>query len=217
MASSWRVVLVEPANPLNIGFVARAMRASGIRDLAVVSRSFTAIPAEAHVTGVSAPDILSGARVVADLASALRGCASAVAFSRRPSALKQDEFTLPDRPALGGRTALVFGRESSGLTREETAQCRYLARIPNQNGVSLNLGQAVAVALFALTAKGAARRTEEKAASMDRLSALWEFVEPRLAKSTPARRRRVRQLFFQMHLDDPGASLLFSIMKELSK
>ena len=221
MTPELRVVLVEPENPLNIGFVARAMRASGIEELVIVAPAWKTMPAEAFVTGVSAPDILNGARVVADLAGALRGCASAVAFSRRPSALKQEEFSLPDVPALPGRTALVFGRESAGLTREETAQCRYLARIPNKNGVSLNLGQAVAVALFSLTASAGPKRKEAgERASMDRILALWDFVQPKLARAprfTPARQRRVRQLLLQLNLDDPAASLLFSVIKEITR
>jgi len=223
MASGWRVVLVEPENPLNIGFVARAMRASGVAELVVVSAAWKKIPAEAYVTGTSAPEILNEARVVPDLASALRGCGAAVAFSRRRSALKQEEFVLPDAPGLPPGTALVFGRESKGLTREETAQCGYLARIPNQNGVSLNLGQAVAVALFSLTATTATNgdnKEKPRTASMDRLMAMWDYVVPKLAASprfTEKRLRRVKQMFFQLHLDDPSASLLFSVMKNLAK
>ncbi len=216
-----RVVLVEPENPLNIGFVARAMRASGVKDLVIVSPTSTAMPAEAFVTGVSAPEILNGARFVPDLASAFKGCDAAVAFSRRPSALKQEEFTLPSVPLLPPKTALVFGRESAGLTREETAQCRWLARIPNKNGVSLNLGQAVAVALFALTAPEApAKSARTEGASLERLNALWDLIEPKLEKAprfTKSRRLRVRQTIYQMNLDGPGASLLMSVLKEISR
>lgn len=216
-----RVVLVEPENPLNVGFVARAMRASGLGDLVIVGAKWREVPAEAFVTGVSAPEVLKGAALVPVLADALRGCDGAVAFSRRPSALKQKEFVLPDAPSLPGKTALVFGRESSGLTREETAQCPYLARIPCRNGVSLNLGQAVAVALFALTAKGGtAKPVAAEAASMDRLLTLWDFLEPRLKKAprfTAPRLRRARQLIYGLGLDDPGASLLISVMKEIAR
>lgn len=216
-----RVVLVEPENPLNIGFVARAMRASGVKDLVIVGAAARSMSAEAFVTGVSAPEILNSARFVADLPAALSGCDASVAFSRRPSALKQDEFTLPAAPALPPKTALVFGRESKGLTREETAQCRYLARIPNKNGVSLNLGQAVAVALFALSpAEEAKPAADAERASQERLNALWELVEPRLLRTprfNAARRLRARQMIQRLRLDGPDASLLMSVMKELSR
>ena len=150
-----RVVLVEPENPLNVGFVARAMRAFGATDLVVAASEWKGMPAGARVTGLCASEILDAVRFEKDLACALSGCDTAIAFSRRPTALRQDEFTLPAIPeslSLKGRTALVFGRESKGLSRAEAALCPYLARIPCASGLSLNLGQAVAVALFSLTA-----------------------------------------------------------------
>ncbi|MBI2787402.1 MAG: RNA methyltransferase [Elusimicrobia bacterium] len=223
-----RVVLVGPENPLNVGFVARAMKAFGAKDLVIAGSPWKALPAEARVTGVSAPEVLDGVRFAEDLAGALRGCATAIAFSRRPTDLRQDEFTLPGIPAslnLAGRTALVFGRESKGLTRAETALCPYLARIPCQNGVSLNLGQAVAVALFSLTATDRTATdgvSSERAAtaSLERMTAMWEFVHPKLAASprlSEERQRRMRQMLFRLHLNDDDFDMLFSIMKGLAK
>ena len=218
-----RVVLVEPENPLNVGFVARAMRAFGVEELVVVSSPLTSMPAEAHVTGVCAPGILGGARFVKDLGAALRGCETAIAFSRRPTELRQEEFTLPNIPAdlsLKGRVALVFGRESTGLTRAETAQCPRLARIPSQNGVSLNLGQAVAVGLFSLTAKDGEHTEKAPTASLDRMLALWDYVHPKLAASprfTKVKLQRVRQVLYRLNLDDTDFDVLFSVMKNLAK
>ncbi len=221
-----RVVLVGPENPLNVGFVARAMKAFGVKDLVIAASPWKTVPAEARVTGVSAPEILDGVRFEKDLARALRGCATAIAFSRRPTDLRQDEFTLPGIPAslnLAGRTALVFGRESKGLTRAETALCPYLARIPCQNGVSLNLGQAVAVALFSLTdrtATGGVSSERAATASLERMTAMWEFIHPKLAASprlSEERKQRMRQMLFRLHLNDDDFDMLFSIMKGLAK
>lgn len=218
-----RVVLVEPENPLNVGFVARAMRAFGVSDLVIASSAWKKMPAEAGVTGNCAPEILAAARFEPGLEGALRGCATAIAFSRRPTALRQDEFTLPGIPAsvnLEGKAALVFGRESKGLTRAEAALCPFLARIPCQNGVSLNLGQAVSVALFALTATDRGLPERPATASMDRMAALWDFVHPKLAASprfTEVKQRRIRQMFYRMNLNDEDLDTMFSVMKSLSK
>lgn len=218
-----RVVLVEPENPLNVGFVARAMRAFGVSDLVIASSAWKKMPAEAGVTGACAPEILDAVRFEEDLAGALRGCATAIAFSRRPTALRQDEFTLPGIPSsvnLEGKAALVFGRESKGLTRAEAALCPYLARIPCKNGVSLNLGQAVAVALFALTATDREHTEKAPTASMDRMTALWDFVRSKLAASprfTQARQQRIRQVLHRMKLNDEDLDTMFSVMKSLSK
>ncbi|MEK7234553.1 MAG: RNA methyltransferase [Elusimicrobiota bacterium] len=220
---AFRVVLVDPENPLNVGFVARAMRAFGVADLVVASSPWKSLPAEARVTGVCAPDILDGILFEKELSGALRGCDTAIAFSRRPTALRQDEFTLPAVPAslnLEGCTALVFGRESAGLSRADSALCPHLARIPCQNGVSLNLGQAVAVALFSLTASTQGELpVKPPVASLDRMMALWDYVQPRLAASsriTEVRQRRIRQMLYRLRLDDPDFDLLFSVMKNLA-
>lgn len=50
----------------------------------------------------------------------------------------------------GGPLALVFGRESQGLSREETFACTQVVRIPLPGPMqSLNLSHAVAIALYA--------------------------------------------------------------------
>lgn len=226
-AASCRIVLVGPENPRNVGFAARAMLAFGTSELVIAGVSWKEIPAESRKTGVAAPEILDAARFEPDLAAALRGCATAVAFSRRPTTLRQEEFTLPSvPPGLGaeGRTALVFGRESNGLTREELALCPFLARIPAQKGVSLNLGQAVAVGLFALTAaapKGAADPKKARpAATVDQLLGLWNFLEPKLGAAprfTAARLQRIRQMLYRLRLDDEDFDLLFAVMSELAR
>jgi tRNA/rRNA methyltransferase len=226
-AASCRVVLVGPENPRNVGFAARAMLAFGASELVLVATPWTSVPPEARKTGVAAPEILDAARFTPALSDALRGCETAIAFSRRPTTLRQAEFVLPVVPAgLGasGRTALVFGRESNGLTKEESALCPHLARIPGREGVSLNLGQAVAVALFALTAPATRAPVDAKklrpAVAVDRMLGLWDFLEPRLSAAprfTPARLQRVRQMLYRLALDDEDFDLLFAVMSELDR
>lgn len=221
-AAAIRVILVAPENPKNVGFVARAMRVFGTADLVIAKSLWKTLPAEAWVTGARAAAILDKVRLAPKIETALRGCRTAIAFSRRPSDLRQSKFILPAVPAFlgAGRVALVFGRESSGLTREESALCPYLARIPCSSGLSLNLGQAVSVALFSLTCpQGAASAgPAPAAASMDKMGALWKFLEPRLSPLphfNAERLRRARQMLFRMALDDQDVDVLFAVMKGL--
>jgi tRNA/rRNA methyltransferase len=226
-AAACRVVLVGPENPRNVGFAARAMLCFGASELVLVGTPWKIIPAEARKTGVAAPQILDAARFEPDLQSALRGCRTAVAFSRRPTTLRQQEFVLPEAPAglvSAGTTALVFGRESNGLTREESALCPFLARIPCRDGVSLNLGQAVAVALFSLTAPAARSEIDPKKfrpeVAVDRMLGLWDFLEPKLSAAprfTGARLQRIRQMLYRLRLDDEDFDLLFAVMSELAR
>jgi len=73
---------------------------------------------------------------------------------------EQHVLPLPDLPALvrdelnrGGRIAMVFGPEKHGLTREDLSYCHVLVEIPtDRKQPSMNLGQAVAVCLYELTA-----------------------------------------------------------------
>jgi tRNA/rRNA methyltransferase len=229
-AAACRIVLVGPENPRNVGFAARAMLAFGASDLVLAAAPWKTVPEEARRTGVAAPGILDAARFEPTLAGALRGCATAIAFSRRPTTLRQAEFVLPGVPpalaaaAAQGRTALVFGRESNGLTREESALCPSLARIPCRAGVSLNLGQAVAVALFALTSPAGRAEADPKklrpGVSVDRLLGLWDFLEPKLAAAprfTEGRLQRIRQMLYRLSLDDEDFDLLFAVMSELAR
>jgi TrmH family RNA methyltransferase len=226
-AAACRVVLVGPENPRNVGFAARAMLCFGASELILVGAPWKSIPEEARKTGVAAPEILDAARFEPSLSGALRGCEAAIAFSRRPTTLRQAQFILPDAPpALGaaGRTALVFGRESNGLTRAESALCPHLARIPCRGGVSLNLGQAVAVALFSLTAQapraGVDPRKLRPAVTVDRMLGLWDFLEPKLSAAprfTAARLQRIRQMLYRLDLDDEDFDLLFAVMSELAR
>ncbi|OGS37960.1 MAG: hypothetical protein A2506_04270 [Elusimicrobia bacterium RIFOXYD12_FULL_66_9] len=224
-APSYRVVLVGPENPLNVGFVARAMHCFGVCELVVAASAWESMPAEAHVTGACAAQILQKARFTPTLAAALRGCETAVAFSRRPTVLEQSEFSLPSAPSdlpRAGRVALVFGRESKGLTRAESALCPYLARIPCREGVSLNLGQAAAVALFSTPASSPEKTPSgsSQPVSLDRMLALWDFLEPRLAAAprfTEGRIQRIRQMLYRLSLRDADFDLLFAVMNELAR
>ncbi len=100
--------------------------------------------------------------------------------------------------------------------------CPNLARIPCRDGISLNLGQAVSVALFVLSSQPRAAKPARGPgpAPLDRLLSLWDYLEPRLAAAprfTKARRERVRQMLYRLAPADDDFSLLFAVMKELAR
>jgi tRNA/rRNA methyltransferase len=153
-----QVVLVSPRNPLNIGAAARAMANFGVTELRVVT-PFEGAWREAK-SAVEAEGILEAAREFASLAEAL-GDATLVLGTgtstyRRPD---QPHYFLPaagqvvaEEFARAGRVALVFGSEKHGLAREELSLCHAIVEIPTDPGQpSMNLGQAVAVCLYALS------------------------------------------------------------------
>jgi tRNA/rRNA methyltransferase len=156
------VVLVSPRNPLNIGAAARAMANFGFPRLSVVA------PFEAHWrearSAVGAPELLENAQQYPTLAEAISACTLVIGTGtltyRKP---EQRVVSLPDLPALiqpelaqSGRIALVFGPEKHGLTRDDLSLCHMLLEIPTDpRQPSMNLGQAVAVCLYELSARGA--------------------------------------------------------------
>ena len=151
-----RIVLVNPRNPLNIGAAARAMSNFGCTDLRLV-RPYDPSFLEAR-SAVGAADLLAHAQMHATLAEAVADCALIVgttAVGARevlhplhalPQAVPMLRAAMQSSPV-----ALLFGSEKTGLTKADLSHCHWLLRIPTQaENYSMNLGQAVAVCLYAL-------------------------------------------------------------------
>ena len=150
------IVLVEPEHPHNIGFCARAMRSYGQHDLRVVRHK--ELPRMAWDTAHASGEILDNAKVTATLAEAIADCGASVAFSRRVFDAVVPHIALPQIASYEGilreRVALVFGRESKGLSGEELEQCSVQCEIPVAGNMSLNIAQAVSVGLYELCRAG---------------------------------------------------------------
>lgn len=157
----WRVVLVRPRNPLNIGAAARAMANFGFRQLVVVA-PFEPTWQEARTAAVGGNAVIMSAIVVPSLSSALGDATFVIGTttaSRRN--LGREVLTLPELAARlrlekPGRTAaLVFGSERTGLSNDDMSHCHVLVRIPTAADCpSMNLGQAVAVCAYELARSG---------------------------------------------------------------
>lgn len=147
-----RIVLIQTSHPGNIGSAARAMKTMGLSELYLVNpKTFPDVQATAMSS--NATDILENAKVVETMQDALTDCQLVVGSSAR------HERTLPwdilgprvcgeqvVKQAKTGKVALVFGRESSGLTNDELALCHHLVHIPtNPDYSSLNVASAVQI------------------------------------------------------------------------
>ncbi|MDT0634362.1 RNA methyltransferase [Spectribacter hydrogenoxidans] len=149
-----RIVLVAPQHPGNIGAAARAMKAMGLADLALVAPDrFPHAAATARAAG--ADDVLAGARVVDHLDAALTDCTLVIGTSARSRRLPWPVVDAREAAyrtmSNGGPTAIVFGRERSGLTNEELDRCHVHLQIPcNPDFASLNLAAAVQLVCYEL-------------------------------------------------------------------
>ncbi len=147
------VILVEPELPENIGFCVRAMACMGLSKLVLVGTPRPDPESPAFRTATLGKDILANAREVTTLQEAFGEARTTIAFTRRPH--HKPLVALPHLAAESMQYeapwALVFGRESIGLTSPEVLSCDLACCIPtsHQTG-SFNLGQAVAIALATL-------------------------------------------------------------------
>jgi tRNA/rRNA methyltransferase len=154
--TDWRIVLVRPRNPLNIGAAARALANFGFRNLALVA-AHDSVWREAR-SGVGAGEVIQSAQAVSDLVEAVADCTLVVGtttgsrrtLDREPIPLTDFAERLGELPAHH-RAALLFGSEKTGLSNEHLSYCHLLVRIPTTaNCPSMNLGQAVAVCCYEL-------------------------------------------------------------------
>jgi len=146
-----RVVMINTSHPGKIGAAARVMKNMGLSRLYLVNpKQFPNYEATAMASG--ADDLLSRAVVCSSFAEALNGCHLVLGSTARERKL-QHEFIdgreaglLSAKESEQGEVALVFGRERTGLTNEETGLCHKLINIPtNPDYASLNVASAVQI------------------------------------------------------------------------
>ncbi|GAB6147612.1 RNA methyltransferase [Stetteria hydrogenophila] len=150
-----RLVLVGVEGEVNLGYIARLADNFDVDELVLVKPSASVEGALRFAAKAKAR--LEGALVASTLREALEGaslsaCTSAVAREDDVARVPADPRELASIAlAAGGTVAVVFGRESTGLTREEIAECDLLVTIPASEGYpTLNLSNAVAIVLYEL-------------------------------------------------------------------
>jgi tRNA/rRNA methyltransferase len=157
-SARFRVVLVEPEKEGNMGAIARSMKNFGLTDLHVVSPK-TPIGDEAYRYATHGKEILERAHIVENLSDALRGVDHVVATTavvgrstRNLLRIAIDPAQLASRLAeTTGLVALLFGRESSGLSNTELEQCDIIVSIPASEGYNvLNVATAASIIFYEL-------------------------------------------------------------------
>lgn len=142
-------ILVEPARAENIGAAARAIKTMGFNELWIINQP--KISKEAYWLAHQSGDILDNARHFESLEAALQEVDFSVATGARRR-LSRNIYLHPDQCAQQiqqkqgylRRAAMVFGRESSGLTTDEMGLCDIASTVPLAvEQPSLNLAQAV--------------------------------------------------------------------------
>jgi TrmH family RNA methyltransferase len=231
MLDRLRVVLVSARNPLNIGAAARAMSNFGVMRLRVVNPYDVAFREARSAVGAAA--LLESAEEFQSVADAVADCTLVVGTTALGSRelhhpLRQLAYgaRLIRRRLASGPVALLFGSEKYGLTNEDLSHCHWLMRIPTrkEHG-SMNLGQAVAVALYELVRDPRAASAKPEpikpaaAGDIDRLTALLlesleasGYTKPRTAKSTE---EKVRRLVRRLNLPARDIEIWLGIFRQI--
>ncbi|HID00434.1 MAG TPA: RNA methyltransferase [Piscirickettsiaceae bacterium] len=230
-----RIVLVSPSHPGNIGAVARAMKNMGLCQLVLVNPPDDWAGEQARVRATSALDVLQRAQVVESLETAIAPCTLVLGASARLRSSRWPQLPVDEAAALalsrsraGEQVALVFGRETSGLTNGELDLCHALLHIPsNPACASLNLAAAVQVVAWEVyqhwlgdekpvsnTFEGA---PQVSAAVMEgfyaHLFTLLEQVEFMDVKQNEHFKRRLRKLFYRASLNQKEVDILRGIFR----
>lgn len=221
MLDNIQIILVGITHPGNIGAAARAMKTMGISHLRLVQpKHFPNADATARATG--ADDILATAQVFYTFEESLRDCHIIVGTSARSRRIAWPTLTLKAcaEKALecAGKTAIVFGREQSGLTNQELELCHFLMQIStNPNFSSLNVAAAVQIvayelhkiftnsqsALFTLHGKGEERELEtglgSPLATAEAMAQFYQHLEQTLIELEFLNPKNPRQLMRHLH------------------
>ncbi len=238
--SNIRVVLVEPSHPGNIGGAARAMKTMGLSDLALVNPGRFPDP-QAEWRAAGAQDVLEAVQVFESVEAAIADAQWVVGTSTRVRRIpwplmKAEEAVAGMIERLDGhRIAVLFGRETSGLTNEELQKCHTHLVIPaNPDYSSLNLAMAVQVVCYEIYRQIDARqpgtgsidtdqwdRSPATSAQLEGLIGHFEtvlvdagFLDPENPGQTMT---RLRRLLTRVTPDETEVQMLRGILRELGR
>lgn len=144
-------VLVEPESPGNVGSVARAIKTMGFEKLVLVNPCALDTD-EVKMLAHRSMDIIEQATITDSFEQAIAPMRLTVATTMRKRHFKFPFFS-PEQiaekllsAALEHPVAIVFGRESTGLTNEEILKCHLHSTIQTATqNPALNLSQAVMI------------------------------------------------------------------------
>lgn len=154
MLENIRIVMVRPRGSGNIGSIARAMKNTGLRELAIVGKARTR-SFWARAMAVHGRDILSEARCYETVRAAVADCTLVVGTTCRSGLYRFHSRTPREvageiaAAAASGKVALIFGPEDHGLSNDDLKHCQLLITIPTHPDYqSLNVAQAAVICLY---------------------------------------------------------------------
>ncbi len=227
-----QIVMMGITHPGNIGAVARVMKNTGLKKLVLVSSTDCGPETDAFAMSSGAYDIIQDAVFCDDPVLALQGTIIAVGTSARVGGKRLYART-PDQiipelmeKAVTGPVAVVFGRESRGLTNEELKLCTHHMIIPTDaEFASMNVAQAVVVTayeIFKIASRPVGFQAKKiRPASTEVREAMYQHVQEVLAgsgflKSNPLHiMRDIRRILNSAQMDDRDVKIIRGIFRKI--
>jgi len=181
LSSNITFLLVEPKSAGNVGAAARAINNMGFKNLGLVN-SQAHLEKEAEIFACSGEAILKKVRSFPEIREAIADAALVAGTSRRKGKKRgkfldfEEGIKLIKKTAKKNKVVIVFGREDSGLSNEETEACSFLMTIPTgKKSSSLNLAQAVMLTAYELARenKNAHKEDTLKLSDQERIEVMF--------------------------------------------
>ncbi len=247
MFENVRIVMINTTHPGNIGAAARAMKTMGLSRLYLVDpKEFPHAEATFRASGAS--DLVASAVVVPTLDEAIADCQLVIGTSARDRRIPWPMMNAREcgetvaNEMEKKQIALLFGRESRGLTNEELQACHYHVNIPSnaEYGV-LNVAAAIQVLAYEIRMGWLGKQSrpnevdtkqmevsytrwdEDLAthADMEHFFKHWEqmlidvgFLDPELPRQMMTRTRR---MFNRIRMDQLELSMIRGVLSALQK
>lgn len=152
-------ILIEPSVPENIGASVRAINTMGFNEIRIVNPQCNHLDDNAFKLAHGSYDILRNAKIFNTIVNAISDIDFIIGTTSKERIARNDYYTANEIVPLiekkGNsikKTAIVFGRESSGMSSDEIASCHILSSIPMANPYpTLNLSQSVMLYAYTLS------------------------------------------------------------------
>ena len=186
-----KVVIVEPCYQVNLGYMARVMKNFGIDQMHLVNPRVKYDGKDAIKYSKHAVDLLKNARTYRSIKEATKDCDLVLGTTGIWHKSSGSFFNVfPPEKALsmakGKKTAILIGRDDTGLSKEELRACDASIFIPTSKDYPiLNISHALAIILYQLSNNGFEREYPiqrlhaSKGAQQATINLFWRNIKAR--------------------------------------
>lgn len=198
------IVLDHPDESRNVGAACRAMANSDIKTLRIVGKKEHYDVEKVHVLAIHAAYIFDNAEFFDSITEATADCVMSAGTTRRRGQKRKGKLLLPEEFAekagqitgngaggdsasgqdgKGGKVAIVFGNERSGLSDDQLFECTLGVTIPTSDDFgSLNLSHAVQILCYHMFRENHKSQTGYTPLTLDRLDQTVNTITDNLQK-----------------------------------